>query len=925
MSTVTTATMDDFFQPLNLEATRIHDNRRIKKSQDEIPVRSMRSRSIRFADEKEEAELMLETILLFEPDDSFCEASVVEAVMEDFCVEDDDDDDDDEFHEDSGSSFDSWEFAHNNCNPMNMPIDDDDDDDDGEPALTLAQLEQQVRDQQAKELLEKKQQQQQQQQQNQEETKEIPVEIMAAMGGSFTSADKPAFSSATAMSPLNSPLITKEKLRVGGRNHDSSLSILHNNNNSSNLLDGSANNLDSSAHLNSSMHSATNLDGSTHSLIRRKKKKPSRTISSHRVVPRNPNPNLRRALQKSSSLRMLEEAAENRRAREDEIQKRQAAESELQKVQEAQEQYQRLQQDTAAAAGMVSARRASFEPNTSTSTSKKQQSTPKEEEETQKKQALTHDHFAIPAPQKPKEEEEPKPQETTSTSSPKRTGRRVLPRRNRTFDGAGDSSDKPKATRARPKRTVSNFTGPRNTALRRVRTAEPLTRKATPQESQQKPEEEEKKESPKEEEEETTTKPMVVTEQKPQKVAATVAAAKTPHPKATTKAPAAKPSRRASTMTSIPTKKPVVETTPTTATTAIPDPPSPRRVSASGVASIKARLEQQSASAAQHNAKLEVTKVAVVNKPRKSNTTASTTTSASSTALTTEEKAKRVTAKLPKAATRGSSTTTSSLVKSAQEKRYNEIRAVQGLSMVGSNAWNRKTQLVADLQRATRGYLVRQVIQTAQTKIKQLQKHLKAMERAKQQELESIRNSPELQALREEYQAATMTPSQLDLEKEQRQLQKGVTAVQDSNADIQQKMEDLHENNRRIARATRELKYTTDRLKERTVCLQATQDQFRNKVEQLQAKVKSQTLELQKTIRQTETEKQVGWICHCTILQVRQHTKMVASTSQDTFLRKVHKRAQILDQLSKKRSKAAKGKNGGDVKPEEVCPVILTL
>ena len=92
---------------------------------------------------------MLETILLFEPDDSFCDSSVVEAVMEDF--------------HDSGGSFDSWEYAHGgNCRPDGADINfelttsDHSAESNGDTPLTLQELEQQVREQQAREFYEKR-------------------------------------------------------------------------------------------------------------------------------------------------------------------------------------------------------------------------------------------------------------------------------------------------------------------------------------------------------------------------------------------------------------------------------------------------------------------------------------------------------------------------------------------------------------------------------------------------------------------------------------------------------------------------------------------------------------------------------------------------------------------------------------------------
>jgi predicted nuclease with TOPRIM domain len=188
---------------------------------------------------------------------------------------------------------------------------------------------------------------------------------------------------------------------------------------------------------------------------------------------------------------------------------------------------------------------------------------------------------------------------------------------------------------------------------------------------------------------------------------------------------------------------------------------------------------------------------------------------------------------------------------------------------------------------------------------------LKAMERSKQHELMSIRNGPQLTALREEYQAATMTANEIDLEKKRAELKGYVRLILDQNADIQQKMEDLQENNRRIAKVNRELNYQITLLEDRNATLQSTLDHLQSKVDQLKAKKKVQEEEMARTIRQTQTEKKVGRVCHLTILRIREQTKVAAAKSDDAFLKKVHRRAQILERIKKRGA-------------EEACPVILS-
>ena len=278
--------------------------------------------------------------------------------------------------------------------------------------------------------------------------------------------------------------------------------------------------------------------------------------------------------------------------------------------------------------------------------------------------------------------------------------------------------------------------------------------------------------------------------------------------------------------------------------------------------------------------------------------------------------------------------------KLSMQKRRNELQDVGTKSLVGANVYNRRERaivkiqasarrfLVLDrlryykrhrasirIQKITRAFLVRNHMEKVKSKIAGLEEHLKAMEEAKQDELKSIQNNPELQELIDQLDDAVTVRKNRELKRERTELRHSISSIKDLNERIAQNMENLRINNRKIAKHTRYLEEQIPYIEHRIRILEKTHNQFQEKSDGLSAKVDDLEFQCDQVASKFESESRVSDLAHDTILKIRELVKNAAKTSRDPFLAKIRKRSTILERINK----SSEHKGPGQSCP---CPIL---
>lgn len=289
------------------------------------------------------------------------------------------------------------------------------------------------------------------------------------------------------------------------------------------------------------------------------------------------------------------------------------------------------------------------------------------------------------------------------------------------------------------------------------------------------------------------------------------------------------------------------------------------------------------------------------------------------------------------------STTAAQNALKAQQRRWEELQAIQAQSIVGANDFSKREMAIVKLQAMARQYLVqtfqirqerhaaatliqapirgmlvRMSIKQVQDRIVALEDHLQAMEQAKQEELEAIWNSLELIALQDQADDTNTGTTQLrcrNYYQEKAKLQGNIQSVQDHSARIAENMEQLRVNNKQLAKETRDLEWKNEKQKDRNATKEKTRDQLKSKVQEWQSRLNELQPKVQEAIQKATVERAVGKICSAAIFKIEEHTKQVAATSNDPFLIKVHRRSQILDRLSAEKKRAIGAK---------ACPMLTS-
>lgn len=802
--------LHNFFQPLNLEATRKTSNNSSTKK--EIPIKSPRSRSIKFADEKEEAQFMLETILLFETDDDFCDSSVVEAVMEDFY--------------DSCSSFDSWEYAHSGNCPLTKGMDMDnsnhsaeskDNDDGDEPQLTLQELEQQVREEHARAFQEKRnsvavvaQAVVEEDEKNASTTIEVPIDII--LGGSpeddqeekdisNKETKKEPISPPTPLSPLSqlSPKQGRRQARQG---------------------------------------------------------------------------TLRRAMQKSPSLRMLEETAKARRIREHE-RKKEDKEIEEKKVQELNERDKKF-----TGGNEIARRRASFEPNL------KALKLFEEQKDTKKEQPQKKEDVKIA--KKPPQQQQ---QEEQNVNNQQQEGVKRIPR----------------PARQRPKRTKSSFS-----RLKRSNTDSELPSRRVPTTPLSAAVEAANKASPKVPLRRNITAPELTSRMLKSKAE-----------NANDTSPSTKDANNKNQEPGV--LKPAVATTATGLENKPAEPlTNGQSVQKNRQNELKAIPKfaprnggtQQTSSAAADNARSAQQKrqdeLKGIGSSRNKSVSDIRSTAAENARSTQQRRLDELNAVKEQSIVGAN-------VLNKRERLVVKLQAAARSFLVRTHVVQHQRHAAATIiQALARGCRVRKCLAGTYAKVAALERQLQSIERSKEDDLSGIMESPELQLLQDQLQDSNLNARQRAVAKEKSVIRKDMSSLKDNISQIKIYMENLKINNKNLAKSTREVEWQSSQMMQRNVSLEKTSQYLMSKYTEVQAKVTTMVDEIADLECKANIEQAVGKISHQTILQIRELTKIAAQDSDDPFLKKVKSRAKILDRLSGGKKKTDSW--GGP----EVCPVVAS-
>ena len=778
--------LHDFFTPLTLSTLPQKQLQPISKNP-KTTKKKERSRSIQFADEKQEAQFMLETILLFESDDCFGDSSVVEAVMEDF-------------HHDSFSSFDG-ECYDDYAAAQPVSSDDDDEDDSVESApLTWKELEQEVREQQAREFRER----------------------------------NDSGSSMVLENPSNAGEITDTNKSKGGGEVPNDI-----------LVSGNADNKETPCE------------------VRKKKKKknaknksPSPTSSPKREIDQARKVSLQKALEKSTSLRMLDENGKARKAREKE---RLKGQKELAEKQAREEQERLKRQQESAEAKPKPVRRAPKRTKSAMNRVKKEQQQEgklpqlEAQELEQKEQGLEHPKKPQPVRRAPKRTKSAL-NRLKKNNSEVPENERQQPRQAQQLepekDEAGHIQDErpqnPQPVRRAPKRTKSSSNRIKRTETDSVLPthsrrasigALPNGKVASGSKLQR-----------------TNTDPVSGSHNG---VRYNKALKDFDFPKSSVASAAARWGKRSSSVES---------------------------------------SSQQEVLSAQQKRMNELKVCSTFQSPNE-----------------------------------GMMSSSAQYAESAYQRRQRELGAVRRSSIVGGNLLNKRERLVVILQAAARGYLVRtqvdrhchfdaaiqvqalwrgydarKCIAEARAKITAMERHLEETARATENAVASIFNSPELQSLQDLLNDANLNARQRALEKEKLKIKNDSLCVKNDTSQVKQYMENQKVNNKNVAKSTREIEWQCSQLKDRIASLHKEEQYLISKKEQAEAKLTNMKAAISELECRAKMEHAVGKISHRTILEIRDHTKEVAQTSQDPFLTKVNTRSKILDRvrLGKKLGKA---------------------
>jgi hypothetical protein len=278
--------------------------------------------------------------------------------------------------------------------------------------------------------------------------------------------------------------------------------------------------------------------------------------------------------------------------------------------------------------------------------------------------------------------------------------------------------------------------------------------------------------------------------------------------------------------------------------------------------------------------------------------------------------------KLRAAAADAEQSTSAQQTLAAQQRRLEELQLVESKTLVGTNIYNKRERAINMVQKVARGFLLRRRLQRSkflfftakiqgiwrgclvrkqlarlQAKIKAFERHLYAMDKAKQEELDAIANNAERQSLREQLCDVELLKREKELRKERQTLRDGIQNIKDNNERVQQSMENLRENNRRLGVAIKYVEEQCEKLKKRNSVLEETQKQLRAKAEHFQTKMENLRTEIAAVSKKGDLESTIAGIHYDTIMKVRQTATKAAETSKDPFLVKLHRRSKILQKL----------------------------
>lgn len=951
-STDTNPALSDFFRPLNFAMTS--QAPATKKA--EVPAKP---RTIRFADEKAEAALLLESILLFEPDEYFDDPSVVEAVMDDF-------------HDSSTSmsSFDSWEYAHGGNCPTSGCFRSD-------ASLSWRDIEKQVREQQAKEfqrqqllgpLLEPDDEEGSEG--DDKATQMVPFEILQVTDSQPPVSPMPA-------SPYSG----------GGKKKLSTNSLLM----VSPLV---------------SPKPQLQLYASSPALT-----------SPRRRTNKVLNSNLQMALSRSESLQCFEDAAEARRQREDQLDHERAQKAaQTAREKREKEEADRKWREAGRKGSAVQQRLASFENNnqnkpslfeTKRPTLRRNKTdserlskppAPVQRSKTYKERRSSLPTLTLlwPPPEEQEQEQEQEEAQTTKVQPTKK------PRRHST-DATSPSSvlelEEPQPTAAtsnKPKKrnsiqAVASVFEPPSSLLDKKEDSSKPTRRPSLHRSRTDSERLKGNKKPvqrsKTYQERRSSLPTLTLLWPPSKEQEESKAPTTQHRRHSTETmPASppsllgelqeeeEPSSPTTTASSTPKKRNSIqsamslfEKNPTTPsmfgkqqdaedTTAPKSTPSKRRSSTS---SISRRRSSASSVIVQQSSPMEPevinlfepekeevqqtmdsSEVVHLFELQEDDTTLPEEESAQSSVgdkepsmVEQEQSALRIQCVLRGwlvrrvVRTQKSAPSAQQNAQAAQEKRYKEVEAAQEASIVAANAWNQRERSAIRLQAVVRGWLVRRVVRAAEARIEELQKRLQAI---RQDAIRAVQSEygPELEALKEEHRAVQQANAsyqrRVEIEEQKVVIRRDIALVKDQNEKISQGMEQLEAHNRAIAKSTKEIQHRTTVVEKRVATLQKTNDRLRPQLEQLQERVRNVEQEVRSTTVQTQTERAVGRICRTTILKVRNAAKAVAKDSDCSFLKKVELRAKILDRIHNKQVAMETASQQEHMQALGACPLLLS-
>ena len=781
--------LHDFFTPLSLS---VLPQKQPISNKLNTTKKKERSRSIQFADEKQEAEFMLETILLFESDDCFGDSSVVEAVMEDF-------------HHDSLSSFDGedyYEYAA--AQPVSSDDDDDEDDSVESAPLTWKELEQEVRVQQAREFRER----------------------------------NDSGSSMVLENPPNTGVFIDTNKAQGGRE-------VHN----GDIVSGNPDN-----------------KGAPRKVATPNKKKHAKTknrspvTSPKREVKQERKVNLQKALENSTSLRLLNENGKARKAREKERLKGQKElEEKLTREKERQKNQQKL---------------AETKPKPVRRAPKRTKS-------------------ALNRVKKEEQQEEFQPQPVMQTPEQKGQG--------------FEEPKKPQPVRRAPKRTKS--------ALNRLKKNDPEVsengRRQSQQEQAQQKEPEKEEVEQKDEDRPKNPQPVRRAPKRTKSSSNRIKRTET-DPVLPTHSRRASVGAQPSSKLASGSKLQRTNTDPVNGghngvkhnNRALKDFDFPK----SSVASAAARWGKKSSSVESSSQKevLSAQQKRMNELKVCSNFQQANEGMMSSSAQYAESAYQRRQREL--GAVRRSSIVGGNLLSKRERLVVILQAAVRGYLLRTQVDRHCRFDATIQVQALWRGYSARKCIAETRAKIAAMERHLEEITRATENEVASIFNSPELQSLQDLLNDANLNARQRALEKEKLKIKNDTSCVKNDTSQIKQYMENQKVNNKNVAKSTREIEWQCSQLKERIASLQKEEQYLVSKKDQAKAKVTNMKAAISELECRAKVEHAVGKISHRTILEIRDHTKEAAQTSKDPFLTKVNTRSKILDRvrLGMKLGKAGK-------------------